>query len=100
MQARSAGAVALTIISWAARAAALAMAAITVILCVSGLTARLNMVGAIVDLTRALPEVIAGYGVITTPFGGIFRLDFALIAVALFVLDYACQRGAHALRAR
>ncbi|MDY4040626.1 MAG: hypothetical protein SOY67_00760 [Collinsella sp.] len=100
MQGRNAGAVALTIIAWGARLTAIALAAITVILCVSGLTARLNMVGLVVDLSRALPAVIAGYGVITTPFGGIFRLDFALIVLFLLFLDYACLRAAQALRRR
>ncbi|MBE6469522.1 MAG: hypothetical protein E7001_06155 [Coriobacteriaceae bacterium] len=100
MQGRSAGAVALTLIGWACRALGWALAAITVILCVSGLSARLNMVGLVVDLSRALPAVIAGYGVITTPFGGIFRFDFALIVVALMIVDYVCLRAARMLRTR
>lgn len=100
MRGRNAGAVALTIIAWGARLLAVVLAAVTVILCVSGLSARLNMVGLVVDLSRALPAVIAGYGVITTPFGGVFRLDFALVVLVLLIIDYACLRGAQALRAR
>lgn len=57
-----------------------------------------QMVGFVVDLSRAMPAVIAGYGVITTPFGGVFRLDFALVAAVLFLLDYVCCRASRALR--
>lgn len=98
MQARRAGACALIIIAWAARICAIALCASTVILCFSGLSAQLNMVGFVVELSRALPDVIAGYGVITSPFGGVFRFDFALLAVILFVLDHLCVRASRALR--
>lgn len=98
MQARKAGAIALMVVAWAARLAGIALSALTVILCFSGLSAQLNMVGLVIDLSRALPGVIAGYGVITTPFGGVFRLDFALAAAALLLADYACCRLARALR--
>lgn len=93
MDLRRAGAIVLSIV-----AIALRLCAITVVLCFSGLSARLNMVGFVVDLSRAMPAVIAGYGVITTPFGGVFRLDFALVAAVLFLLDYVCCRASRALR--
>ena len=54
--------------------------------------------GLVMDLTQALPDVIAGYGLITSPFGGVFRFDFALAMVFLLVVDYAAQRAARALR--
>lgn len=98
MDSRRAGAIALSIVAVAFRMCAIAMCAITVVLCFSGLSARLNMVGFVVDLSRAIPAVIAGYGVITSPFGGVFRFDFALVAAVLFLLDYACCRAARALR--
>lgn len=96
--ARRAGAVALAIVAWACRLAAIALCAITVILCFSGLSARLDMVGLVVDLSRALPTAIAGYGLITTPFGGVFRFDFALVAGILFLSDHLCSRASLALR--
>ena len=98
MDLRRAGAIVLSIVAIALRLCAIAMCAITVGLCFSGLSARLNMVGFVVDLSRAMPAVIAGYGVITTPFGGVFRLDFALVAAVLFLLDYVCCRASRTLR--
>ena len=91
MDVRRAGAIALTVLGFAFRLCAIA-------LCFSGLSARLDMVGFVVDLSRLLPAFIAGYGVITTPFGGVFRLDFSLIALLFFLLDYACMRCARMLR--
>lgn len=98
MDVRRAGAIALTVLGFAFRLCAIALCAIVVILCFSGLSARLNMVGFVVDLSRLLPAFIAGNGVITTPFGGVFRLDFSLIALLFFLLDYACLRCARMLR--
>lgn len=76
----------------------IALCALVVLLCFSGMAARLSLVGLVVDLSRMLPDVIAGYGVITTPFGGVFRLDFALMAVAFFLLDCLLCRLSRALR--
>lgn len=98
MDARKAGAVALTLLSYAFRILAILGCILTVLLCFGGLATRLNIATAVVDLSRALPAVIAGYGVVASPFGGVFRLDFALTAAVLFMLDYACARGARALR--
>lgn len=98
MQGRRAGAVALMVVAWAARVCAVALCALTIVLCFSGLSAHLNLVGFVVDLSRALPSVIAGYGLVATPMGGVFRLDFAIVAGLLFLLDYLCTRISRALR--
>lgn len=98
MDARRAGAVALTLLSYAFRILAITGCVLTVLLCFGGVSTRLNIASAVVDLSRALPELIAGYGVVASPFGGVFRLDFALTAVVLFALDYGCARAARALR--
>lgn len=98
MDTRKAGAVALIILAYAFRLMAIALCVITCVLCFSGITARLGIVGIVTDLSRTLPQLIAGYGVISSPFGGVFRLDFALTAVALFLLDYLCCRASRALR--
>jgi len=84
---RKAAAVAMSIIAIACRICGIFMSAMTVLLCFSGLTAKLQIVGFVVELSRALPGAIAGYGVITSPFGGVFRLDYAIVAVILFVVD-------------
>lgn len=98
MDARKAGAVALMILSYAFRVLAIAMCALTVLLCFGGMATRLNIATAVIDLSRTLPDVIAGYGVIASPFGGVFRLDFAITATVLFALDYGCARAARMLR--
>lgn len=98
MDARKAGAVALTLLAYAFRVLGILMCALTVLLCFGGMSARLNITAAVLDLSQALPDIIAGYGVVASPFGGVFRLDFALTAGILLLLDYACARAARALR--
>lgn len=98
MDARKAGAVALNILAYAFRACAIALCVLVIILCFPGLVSRLGLVNFVIDLSRALPQVIAGWGVIASPFGGIFRLDFAVVAVVFFLLDFACVRLSRMLR--
>lgn len=98
MGARSAGAVALSVLSLVLRLCGIALCAIVIVLCFAGLAARLNIVGLVVELSRALPSPIAGYGVIASPFGGVFRFDFALLAAACFFFDFVCVRASRALR--
>ena len=93
MDLRRAGAVALTVFSYIARVCAILLGLLTVLLCFPGVAVRLNIMGLVMDLTQALPDVIAGYGLITSPFGGVFRFDFALAMVFLLVVDYAAQRA-------
>lgn len=95
---RKATAVAMSIIAIACRICGIFMSAMTVLLCFSGLTAKLQIVGFVVELSRALPSAIAGYGVITSPFGGVFRLDYAIVAVILFVADYLLTRASRRVR--
>ena len=98
MDSRRALAIFLTVLSGAFRIGGVLMAALTAILCFPGVSARLNLVGFVIDLSRSLPELISGYGLITSPFGGVFRLDFALVACFLLVLDFIFQRASRALR--
>ena len=98
MDSRNAAAVTLSVLSWAFRLVAIALSIIVIVLCFSGLVAKLNIVGRVVDLARALPAAIAGWGVIASPFGGVFRFDFALVALTCFVLDYVCQRVSRMVR--
>ena len=92
MNSRKATAVAMSIIAIACRICGIFMSAM------SGLTAKLKIVGFVVELSRALPSAIAGYGVITSPFGGVFRLDYAIVAVILFVADYLLTRASRRVR--
>lgn len=98
MDARRAGAIALSLLGIVCRVLGWGMCAITVLLCFSSLSTRLGLVGLVVDLSSVLPDIIAGYGLVPTPFGGVFRLDFALVAAALFLTDYVCMRAAARLR--
>lgn len=97
MNSRKAAAVAMSIIAIACRICGIFMSAMTVLLCFSGLTAKLQIVGFVVELSP-LPSAIAGYGVITSPFGGVFRLDYAIVAVILFVADYLLARASRRVR--
>ncbi len=98
MNGRKAGALALTIVAWALRLCGIALVVIVVALSFSGVASRLGLVNLVIDISRAIPSVIAGYGLIATPMGGVFRLDFALMAVLFFLLDYLCLRVARSLR--
>lgn len=98
MDARKAGAIALNVLCYACRILALALCALTVVLCFSGVSTKLGIVTFVMDLTQTLPDVIAGYGLIPTPFGGVFRFDFMLMAIVLFTIDYLCARMVRSLR--
>ncbi|MBM6778083.1 hypothetical protein H6A16_01020 [Collinsella tanakaei] len=98
MDVRKAGAIALSVLSVAFRLAGIAFAILTVMLCFPSAAARLGISDIVIDLSRALPDLIEGYGLVTSPFGGVFRLDFALAMLALFGLDYLCQRVSWNLR--
>lgn len=98
MDARRAGAIACTVLSWIARICAIALCILAIMLCFPSLIARLRLTGFIQDISNALPSLIAGYGLIPSPFGGVFRFDFALCAAVLFLIDYLLQRTACNLR--
>ncbi len=98
MGTRKAGAVALNLLSYVFRIMGIVLCVLVVLLCFSGIAARLNIVGFVVELSRMLPDVIAGYGLMPTPFGGVFRLDYALVAVICFGLDYLCSRLSRTVR--
>lgn len=98
MDSRRAAAIALTVVGMACRVIALVLCALTVALCFNGVATKLNIVMFVVELTQTLPDVIAGYGLIATPFGGVFRFDFACMAIVFFALDYLCARCARTLR--
>ena len=91
MDARKALAVALNILAYILRFCAIVLCVLVIILCFSGMVSRLG-------LSRALPQVIAGWGVIASPFGGIFRLDFTIVAAVCFLLDFICVRISRSLR--
>lgn len=98
MNSRKAAAVAMSVLAIVCRVCGVFMTLMTVMLCFSGIAAKLQIVGFIVELSRALPAAIAGYGVITSPFGGVFRFDYALVAIIFFALDYILTRASRSVR--
>lgn len=98
MDSRRALAVALALLGLAFRLFALFLCALTVVLCFNGVATMLGIVNLVVDLTRTLPDVIAGYGLIPTPFGGVFRFDFAVVAVMCFFVDHLLGRISRTVR--
>lgn len=85
------------VVAYLARIAAILLSALVVILCL-GTATNLGVVGVIMSLNGMVPSAISGMLVIPTPLGGAFRGDFALLAIALFVVDWASMRIASALR--
>ncbi len=98
MDLRRALAVALSLLGFAFRLFALGLCVLTVVLCFNGFATMLGIVNFVVDLTRALPDIIAGYGLIPTPFGGVFRFDFAVVAAVCFFVDYLLGRISQTIR--
>lgn len=98
MEARKAAAVALNICAYAFRIIGIALCALVIMLCFPGIVNQLGLTGLVIDLSRVLPSVIAGWGVIVSPFGGVFRFDFLIVGIVFFVFDFACSRISRAVR--
>lgn len=98
MEARKAAAVALNICAYAFRVIGIALCILVIMLCFPGIVNQLGLTGCVIDLSRVLPGVIAGWGVIVSPFGGVFRFDFLIVGIVFFVLDFACSRISRAVR--
>ena len=94
MQVRESLRLAALIAAWGCRILAVLLCLLTAALCFSSL-ASLELVASLsVDLAYALPASIAGYGLVASPFGGVFRLDFAVLALLLFCVDAALSWAA------
>ncbi len=98
MDVRKAGAIACNVLSIVARLCGIVLCIFTIMLCFPGLIAKLKLVDIVFDLAGALPSIIAGYGLIPSPMGGVFRFDFALTAAIFLLLDYALQLASRKLR--
>lgn len=88
----------LALLAWACRLAAIALSVVAVLDCFSNLSARAALFNLTAVLASALPAQVSGLYVINTPFGGAFRGDFAVCAVALFVADWLLCRVRGSLR--
>ena len=91
MQVRRAAYIVLSIIGWAFRIAAVVVCLVTAALCFSRLSSMTLVAALATSLAYALPASVAGYGLVASPFGGVFRFDFACLALVLFLLDFGCS---------
>ena len=89
---------ALRTLSLVCRMAAWALVALVVADAVLPAGPRSLLLGVNGAVSGALPEGVAGLFVFVTPFGGAFRGDFALMAVALLVIDWLLGRTSASLR--
>lgn len=87
----------LLLVSWALRLAALGLVALVVVNCLT-MGNRVAIMRITAQVAQLLPRSLAGLYVIDSPFGGVFRGDFAIAAVVLFVLDWIVARIRRRLR--
>lgn len=68
----------------------MAMSLVLLLLCASLLSTQvalaLHVAPLALSITQLIPAPLCFWGVVASPFGGVFRTDFALLAVAFFLL--------------
>ncbi len=94
------GAFALSALGVILRVVAIFIAIVIVMLCFPTGPFRQLLLMASTLIDSFVPGPLSGLFVFLTPFGGAFRGDYAILALVLFGIDYACQRGAYALKNR
>lgn len=87
----------LLLVSWLLRLAALGLVALVVVNCFT-MGNRVAIMRLTAQVSQLLPRSLAGLYVLDSPFGGVFRGDFAIAAVVLFVLDWIVARVRRRLR--
>lgn len=88
----------LYVLAWIFRICAWVVCAITILSCFN-LIYRFAPVASVLGVVQgATPGVLVGRLSLETPFGGLFRGDFAVVALCLFVLDWVCLRVSANLR--
>lgn len=94
----SGGAGVLKVISLVARVAATVLAFLVVVLCFTTGSGRTSVLSSIIAFANALPTASMTALSVETPFGGVFKGDFCLVSVILFIVDWACGRAAASAR--
>lgn len=68
----------------------MAVSLVLLLLCASLLSTQvalaLHVAPLALSITQLIPAPLCFWGVVASPFGGVFRTDFALLAVAFFLL--------------
>ena len=96
--ARAVGRAFLLMFAWLIRLCAIAMVLLVLLNALGILVLRPTVTAATDIVTSYLPWRSVGLLEVDTPFGGTFRGDLALIAVALFVVDWLLCRARASLR--
>ncbi len=84
---------ALRVLAFACRLAALALSALVVADALVVGSYRVYLLELTARVSGLLPSALSGTLLFETPLGGVLRLDFAIAAVVLFVLDWLLTRA-------
>lgn len=88
---------ALYVVACALLVCCLLVLALTLVLLFSQVALALGAASLAMSLTRALPAWLAMFGVVASPFGGVFRTDFLIVVVVLLVAAKLVHRLAKGL---
>ena len=88
------------LVGFALRLAAIALSLLVIASALLVGSHRASLVTILNMTPLMLPNALFGQFVYETPFGGVFRGDFAIASIILFVLDYVCMRFSTSLRFR
>ncbi|MBS5449683.1 MAG: hypothetical protein KHY83_01220 [Coriobacteriia bacterium] len=94
---RHALSVALYVLACALLVGSLLMLLLVVTLLFAGVALTLGITPLAIEITRAIPASLAMFGVVASPFGGVFRTDFLIVAVVLLVAAKIAHRLAKGL---
>ena len=74
------------VLSCALLVVCVALLVLTAVLLFSQVAIALRVAPIALAVTRALPGWLAFWGVLSSPFGGVFRTDFVLVALAAYAV--------------
>ncbi len=88
----------LYIIACACVVVSIVLLLVTAALLVSDVAVTLRVAPLALDITRLLPDFLQYWSVISSPFGGVFRTDFAVVALVFFILAALIRRIARRVK--
>ena len=97
-RAASAAATALKVVAIVLRICAAALCALVVADAFFAGPGRGALLGVNGLVTQLIPAPLSGILVVSTPFGGVYRGDFAIAAIIVFVIDWLLTRASASLR--
>lgn len=87
----------LYVLSCALVALSVALVVLAAVFLVPQVAVSLRAAPLALAVTQALPGWLAFWGVLSSPFGGVFRTDFVLVALAAFIVSKLVRKIARAL---